>query len=247
VKVGYLGPGRERLKVTRSRIKPAPAPVVTAGADEAYVPSDEDRKLLADHTAEVRKRQVSSSENFDKSVLTLSSGGLAVSLGFLKDFVPIGQASWPWALYISWIALTLATVVTMLSFLASMKAQEFQQEVALRYYLRKEDPNERPNKWDSLVIWMNRLSGASFIAGVSLTTLFVAINLQRAHDMKNSRPGLTQDALTPPTIQQASGATDQRRGLPSPGIVPSAPGRPAPASAPVPAPAPPAQNAVIRK
>lgn len=189
--MGHLGPARERLKITRERIKAAPAPVpapasvVADDGDAPYIPTDEDKKLLADFTAEVRKRQVSSSENFDKSVLTLSTSGLAVSLAFLKDFIPIGQAIGPWMLYASWALLTAATVITMLSFLASMRAQEFQQAVAEGYYQRREDPAKKPNPWDRMVIWMNRASGASFIAGVSLTTLFVAINLQRAHEVKN--------------------------------------------------------------
>lgn len=229
--MGHLGPARERLKITRERIKAAPAPVpapasvVADDGDAPYIPTDEDKKLLADFTAEVRKRQVSSSENFDKSVLTLSTSGLAVSLAFLKDFIPIGQAIGPWMLYASWALLTAATVITMLSFLASMRAQEFQQAVAEGYYQRREDPAKKPNPWDRMVIWMNRASGASFIAGVSLTTLFVAINLQRAHEVKNLQ-------------QQASGIAPERRGLPSPSIVPSAPARPAPPPPSAPAPAP---------
>ena len=230
--MGYLSPGRERLKQTRSRIKPTPSSV----EDAAHVPSDEDRKLLADLTAEIRKRQVSSSENFDKSVLTLSSGGLAVSLGFLKDFLPIDQSAWSWTLYASWTALTVATVVTMLSFLASAKAQEYQQEAGQTYYLQRDESKLALNPWDRVVIWMNRVAGFGFVSGVILTTLFVSINLERAHAMKSFRQGTTQ----PPTaIQTTQNAPDQRRGLTSPGIVPSSPATPP--SAPAPAPAPQSQ------
>lgn len=217
VTLGHLGPARQRLKFTRERIKPAPVPApvpdVADGGDAPYVPTDKDEKLLADFTAEVRKRQMSSSENFDKSVLTLSTTGLAASLAFLKDFIPIGQAIGPWMLYASWALLTAATVVTMLSFLASMKAQEFQQAIAEGHY-RRGQAHDKPNPWDRVVIWMNLASGASFIVGVSLTTLFVATNLQRAHEVKN--------------LKQASSPAPERRGLPSPNIVPSAPARPAP-------------------
>lgn len=225
--MGYLSPGRERLKLTRSRIKPAPSSVEDAG----HVPSDEDKKLLADLTAEIRKRQVSSSENFDKSVLTLSSGGLAVSLGFLKDFLPIDQSVWSWTLYASWSALTMATVVTMLSFLASAKAQEFQQETGQAYYLRQDASKLGLNPWDRVVIWMNRVAGLGFISGVILTTLFVSINLERANAMKSFRQGTTQNSTA---IQTTQNAPDQRRGLTSPGIVPSSTARPPSAPAPAP-------------
>lgn len=225
---GHLGPARQRPKFTRERIKPAPAsgplavpaPNVPEGGAPPHIPTDQDEKLLADFTTEVRKRQMSSSENFDKSVLTLATSGLAASLAFLKDFIPIGQAICPWMLYASWALLTAATVITMLSFLASMRAQEVQQAIAVGHY-RRGEPHDKRNPWDRVVIWMNRTSGASFILGVSATTLFVAINLQRAHEMK--------------ILQQASNTVPERRGLPSPGIVPSA--RPAPPpSAPAPAP-----------
>jgi hypothetical protein len=229
VSVGHLSPARQRLKFTRERIKPVTVPAAestpapdAADADKTpFVPDDQSEKLLADFTAEVRKRQVSASENFDKSVLTLSTSGLAVSLAFLKDFIPIGQATGPWMLYASWGLLTAATVITMSSFLASMRAQEFQQAIAVGHY-RRGEPHDKPNPWDRAVIWLNRASGVSFITGISLTTLFVAINLQRAHEVKN--------------LQQASNTVPEHRGLPSPGIVPSAPVRPAspPPSAPAP-------------
>ena len=61
--------GRARLRFTRLRIKSVPE------AGQPFVPSDADKKLLEAFTSEVWKRQVSSSENFDKSVLTFSSGG----------------------------------------------------------------------------------------------------------------------------------------------------------------------------
>lgn len=188
--------------------------------------------MLADLTSEIRKRQVSSSENFDKSVLTLSSGGLAVSLGFLKDFLPIGHAVWPWMLYASWVALTAATVITMASFLASAKAQDYQQEIGEAYYLRGDESKLKGNPWDRVVIWMNRVSGASFISGVILTTLFVALNLQRAQDMKNPRTVIGQDGLTSPAIQKMSTVTNVQRGLTSPAIVPSTPTKPASTPAP---------------
>lgn len=233
--MGYLSPARERLKHTRSRVQPASVSV----EDAAHVPSDEDKKLLADLTAEVRKRQLSSSENFDKSILTLSSGGLAVSLGFLKDFLPIDQSAWSWTLYTSWFALTMATVVTMLSFLASARAQEYQQSAAQAYYLEQDSSKLGGNPWDKVVIWMNRAAGVGFISGVILTTLFVSINLERAHAMKSSRQGTTQS----PTAMQTMQSPSDRRGLTSPGIVPSTPARPP--SAPAPAPSP--QNPPLKK
>jgi hypothetical protein len=242
--MAYPSLGRERLKQTRSRIRALPSAPDTIDIEVLHAPSDEDKKLLADITAEIRKRQVSSSENFDKSVLTLSSGGLAVSLGFLKDFVPVAQSLWPLTLYLSWIGLTAATVVTMLSFLASARAQEYQQATAEAYYLRRDESRINRNPWDRVVTWMNRTSGASFILGVILTTLFVAINLQRAQDMKKERLSISHEGMTSPAVQRISNAGDLRRGLPSPAITPSTS---RPSSAPAPAPTSTPNTAPVKK
>src|SRR5207237_6651169 len=56
-------------------------------------------------------------------------------------------------------------LITMLSFLASMRAQEFQQAIAEGHY-RRGEAHDKPNPWDQFVIWMNRASGASFIAEI---------------------------------------------------------------------------------
>jgi hypothetical protein len=68
---------------------------------------------------DLSKRQLSNAENLDKSVLTYSGAGLALSLGFLKDFIPIREAKLPWALYGSWIAFTAAMVLVVLSYVFS--------------------------------------------------------------------------------------------------------------------------------
>lgn len=208
-----------------------------AAKSHAEIPEDV-RKLHADFTAEIRKRQVSSSENFDKSVLTLSSGGLAFSLGFLKDFVAIDSAHWPLLLYISWAGLTSATALTMLSFLASAKAQEVQQDKADAYYLGGNDAAfSKPNPWDRRTIWLNRGSGGSFLVGVVLTTLFVALNLERAQSMKDLKHGTAMDGLPAPLMQKMSAPT-LVKGLPAPAITAKVPVQPVPANAQAVAPTP---------
>lgn len=238
--MSHLTAARERLKFTRRRIKAAPDP------SAPYVPTEQDTKLLADFTTEARKRQVSGSENFDKSVLTLSTGSLAFSLGFLKDFLPINAAILPGTLYWSWWLLTAAIISTMLSFLASMQAQEFKQGVAEDYYLRGINRLEETSWWDTAVTRLNHISGGCFVVGVTLTTLFVALNLSKAQEMKNSRPPITHDGLPSPTIQQIANVVDQRRGINSPGIVPSAP-RPSPPPPPPPPPPPTQRKAVAER
>src|SRR5450432_4413578 len=65
-----------------------------------------------------------SSDEFDKSLLTFSSGTLGLSLAFIKDIVKLESAvalSW---LYWSWVFLTSCIVITILSYRFSIAAQQ---------------------------------------------------------------------------------------------------------------------------
>lgn len=52
---------------------------------------------------EFLKRQLSNTESYDKSILTLSSAGLAISLTFLESVVPMETASHLWLMKMSWV------------------------------------------------------------------------------------------------------------------------------------------------
>lgn len=188
-------------------------------------PTDEVKKLHTDFVAEIHKREISSSENFDKSVLTFSSAGLALSVGFLKDFIPIGLAEKVWSLYASWWLFTGATCATMASFLVSSYALAHQKKLAYRYYIEGvQSAFEGTNLWDLWTKRLNLFSGGAFLLALILTVVFISTNLERAGDMKNQN-----------TANKAS-SPDQRRGLTVPTMQPvplapaTAPSQPAPRS-----------------
>ncbi|MDP1080667.1 hypothetical protein Q6298_28625, partial [Klebsiella pneumoniae] len=76
---------------------------------------EERKRLYEKRREELFKLRLSNLENLDKSILTYSSAGLALSLGFLKDFIPIYQAKFAWALYGSWICFAFAISLVVLS------------------------------------------------------------------------------------------------------------------------------------
>lgn len=172
--------------------------------------SDEIRKVYADHVAEINKREVSSSENFDKAVLTFSSAGLALSVGFLKDFVPIQSAAAPWTLYWSWALFTAATCATIVSFLVSSQALEAQKSRAYAYYIEADDDAlKRGNVWDRGTRVLNYASGGAFLVGMVLSVVFISINLEKESAVKDtniqhsgSNADLLKKGLTVPTMQQ---------------------------------------------
>lgn len=155
-------------------------------ADKAY--KDEVQKVFKDFKTEIEKRQVSSSENFDKSILTYSSWALGISVAFLKDFIPITVALAPSLLYISWALFCWAIGSTTISFLLSYKGLEQTLKHGEKYYLEEDDEYlNKDNNYNKAVKWLNWTSGASFIVALILTVVFVSLNLEKSVVEKNRK------------------------------------------------------------
>ena len=146
------------------------------------VSEDEQRQtLFAELKAELLKRQLSNSDNFDKAVLAYATAGLGFSLAFLKDFLPIAKAQGSWMLYASWALFVLSIVLTIVSFMASQRGITKQLALSERYYLKRDESalSER-NLYSIITDCLNNLSGVAFIVALIATTVFVSLNLERA-------------------------------------------------------------------
>lgn len=216
-------------------------------ADEAY------RQLKRDKhkglTEELHRRQNLNTDNFDKAILTYSAGGLAASLAFLKEFVPITGAVLPWLLYASWFLFLGAIALTMISFVVSLRAIEHQLQLNERYYVYDDEAaKDEANPAAVLTVRVNLAAGAFFLLAVISTTVFVAANLERATKLKDGPVNVVPLGAIVPGIQTMQHV---QRGAVVPGIqaVPA----PAPASnggqaggsstpAPSPAPATPSRS-----
>ena len=186
---------------------------------------DEIKKIHAEFVAEIRKRQLSSSENFDKSILAYSTGGLAFSLGFLKDFVPINAASIPCALYWSWSLFALASASTMISFLVSEKALAHHEKLGYAYYIEgNEEAFFAKNRFNDTTRFLNYFSGTSFLVGLVLTTIFISFNLELGTTMANNTRNHAFDGVSAPTMQKIQQPISQRGvGVPTMQKVPAPP------------------------
>lgn len=182
---------------------------MTEGAGP-YSPSEEERKLHEQFIAEVNKRELAGSDNFDKSILTLSSGGLGLSLSFLRDMG--GQAvTLPWLLYCSWLMFVVATVSTMASFLVSAKALDHQKDVARRAYLEgNSEAFSEANIWDQCTRGLNLASAVAFFCALGMTIGFVITNVEGRRMAGNSTNNngaagdVIQRGATVPTMQRPS-------------------------------------------
>ena len=130
-----------------------------------------ERKLLID-------AQQQSYQQFDKAILTLSSGGLGVSIIFLRDILPLEQITNYYFLIGSWILFTISILCTLISFLTSQYAYDEQLELINRYFLNKDsDALTKKNRFAQITEGLNISAAVFFILAVISTIMFVSINI----------------------------------------------------------------------
>lgn len=164
---------------------------------------EERKRLYERYRDDLSKREISNAENLDKFILTYSGAGLALSLGFLKDFIPISKAQISWALYGSWILFTSAIGLVIVSYVCSLKVIRLQLDRSERYYLDGiEDARSERGMWDRCADHLNWwISALAFVAATILTTLFVSMNLKAASmSDKNTTP--IYDSVTGAQMQK---------------------------------------------
>lgn len=120
----------------------------------------------------------SNSQNFDKAILSLSTTLLAFSLAFIKELVDLSSAINLVLLKISWGSLTLAIILTVISFLTSQIGINIQLKHAEKYYLdMKDDYLTKRNWFKSITHILSYITAISFLLGIILTVIFVQSNI----------------------------------------------------------------------
>jgi len=128
----------------------------------------EERKLLVSAERE-------SAQQFDKSILTLSAGALALSITFIDKVVPHPKESSIFFLVSAWALFCLSLLITLVSFLTSQAACRTQRDI-----LDDDMSGKENGKVNKPALWTNRLnylSIGSFIFGITALVIFCASNL----------------------------------------------------------------------
>jgi hypothetical protein len=122
--------------------------------------------------------------NFDQQVLTLASAMLTLSIGFIKDVVPIGEAIGIWKLFLSWWLLGATVVSTLLSFITSRSSIDKQQKYAEEYYINLKDEYEGKKHWTThATTLLNAATPTCFTLAIGLTLLFVTSNISHKREL----------------------------------------------------------------
>jgi len=157
-------------------------------------------------------------ENYDKSILSLSTASLGFSLAFLtrssssNPLVASGYLEWSWILFIGAISLTLA------SFLVSQQAIKRQLDRASRYY-KKNDRSalDEVNWLARWVTWLAYGAGVAFLIAICLTARFVSLNTG-GDRMAEQKPFTTHRTERPFTTDRPG--VPFKKGAPVPDIEP---------------------------
>lgn len=113
-------------------------------------------------------------EDFDKTVLALSGGGIGVSLTYIKDVLHDTLKS-PWLITVAWFSWALSILCVLASFYCS--------HLALRYCIKQVDEKtvyiETPGgRYAKLTASLNAVGGVLFVVGMAFVIAFVAWNVR---------------------------------------------------------------------
>ena len=128
---------------------------------------------------QVREDIQSSTDSFDTNMLTLSSGALGISLAFIKDIVPLGQAKWLPSLLISWVSFAVCILATVISFRVSKAALKKQEERIRKVFAER--TQVVANQKARLLHFCTEVTTYFFLGGLICTMLFVVINVRDFH------------------------------------------------------------------
>jgi hypothetical protein len=138
------------------------------------------RNLYSDHRKQAWEDIQKSTDSFDQSLITMSSGVLGLSLAFVKDIVPLNKAVWLHVLYTSWVSFVLCVVITVISFRVSVAAQNKNLEFLAKYYLEHRDEFfNKQSAYSKALTWLTWTAGVLLVVGLASTVLFCIKNVAR--------------------------------------------------------------------
>lgn len=154
------------------------------GASVEASPDEQETARLLEHwksTLELRNDQY---RTFDKSVLAVSGGALAISIANV-DKISAGSAGFTQLLVLSWLAFGLSIVSNISSYWTGTKDAERELEkIANR--VEKGAPYEIGNRYRTATYSLNFLALSLFCAGVVLLSIHAYYNMEGANERKDT-------------------------------------------------------------
>ncbi len=188
-------------------------------SEEKFIRTGEEQKRCDEihdaYRAELLKRQLSNTENYDKAIFSLSSSALALSLTAIKFIIPIDTAYYLWAIKLSWVLFLFTIILSLGSFLVSNHGITKQLSIAEDLYIKGlVKAQTEKNYFANLNSVLNYITGTMFVLAISMTIFFVTVNINGSSKMSNekkpqvkvnSTAKLVLDSANIPTMMIAPG------------------------------------------
>lgn len=114
---------------------------------------------------------------YDRSILTLSAGFLAISISFIKDIVPVSKATLLWSLYASWVLFGSAIILSLAGMLFGNWVCARLLKAAREYYIEGDErARSVSEKLAPMIDAYNVLVGVVFALAVVFTVAFAIAN-----------------------------------------------------------------------
>jgi hypothetical protein len=184
-------------------------------------------QLYNDHKKQAWEDIQSSTDSYDQSLLTLSSGGLGLSIAFIKDIVPLQHATWLTLLYMSWGAFGLCILATVVSFQVAIATQREHLDHCWKFYVERDDSyRDKRGRYSRLLRCYTIAAGSFFLVALACTIVFAVGNVRRYSKMPDENAGKRlQEGRAPVALTPVPEAPGQSRGR-SPVSVTPVPNRP---------------------
>ena len=162
-----------------------PADSETSSNSQPEVLVQEDARTVQgiDEPTYVRERTLliemeqKSADQHDKAILAVASGGLALSVTFLKDIAPHPSPETLKYLGLSWTCFVVGILAILLSFQTSQSACRKQRDFLDNLYQNGSDSQADKNRWASWTNWLNWASYVLVFFAVVFFTFFSWLNL----------------------------------------------------------------------
>lgn len=171
-----------------------------------------------------------SAHNYDKYLVTLSSGALAISLTFVIYVAP-ADPQCAWAICTGWGAFALSLTCILAALQMSQWAFSRQRDIFDRRYHQglakgkeQEASGDDGNVMAKLVVRLTLLSGIAFVAGVILLSTFCIANFPR-RDIEMTKQTANPNQPCPTGVKDAPKPPPPPVERPAPTTKPSAPAK----------------------
>jgi hypothetical protein len=184
--------------VTGRRQTPMVSPVLTTETDgQSNLDNEKWKQFCEEERNEAYTAIKENQQEYDKQVLTLSAGFIALVISFIDKIVPLREASYLPLLYCSLSIMCLCMLGVIASYQISI---QIHFKVADYWSTRKSDKArqvEFPMAGANVVRWLNVFNGLAFASGIILSVIFVTTNvhLQREESQSMTKQGIANDGI----------------------------------------------------